>query len=191
MERLFVSANFHKGQRDSKFICVRYGNVLGSRGSVVPTFIQNIATKNKIKITDNSMTRFNITMPQAVDLVFRAIKNGIGGEIFIPKLKAYELGTLVDSILEQFETQIKIEKINVRTGEKFHESLISFDEIRNVYETLDDYVIFENLESTTYSNPNIDFKPANLNDRYSSDKVQLLTKSELCDMFIQEKIFPI
>jgi len=191
MERLFVSANFHKGQRDSKFICVRYGNVLGSRGSVVPTFIQHIKTKNKIKITDNSMTRFNITMPQAVDLVFRAIENGIGGEIFIPKLKAYNLGTLVDSILEQFDTQVQIEKINVRTGEKFHESLISFDEIRNVYETLDDYIIFENLESTKYSNNNIDFKPANLTDKYSSDKVPLITKSELCDMFIKENIFPL
>jgi UDP-N-acetylglucosamine 4,6-dehydratase/UDP-glucose 4-epimerase len=189
MERLFVSANFHKGQRDSKFICVRYGNVLGSRGSVVPTFIQNIKSKNKIKITDNSMTRFNIIMSQAVDLVFRAIENGIGGEIFIPKLKAYNLGTLVDSILEQFDSKVTVEKINVRIGEKFHESLISYDEIRNVYETLDDYILFESLDFKKYLNDKLNPKPAHLVERYSSDKVPLLTKSEICDMFIKENIF--
>ncbi|RZD44842.1 MAG: hypothetical protein CXT78_05970, partial [Thaumarchaeota archaeon] len=120
---------------------------------------------------------------------FRAIENGIGGEIFIPKLKAYTLGTLVDSILEQFDSKITVEKIDIRTGEKFHESLISYDEIRNVYETLEDYIIFESLDSKKYLNDKLSFNPAHLVERYSSDKVPLLTKSEICDMFIQENIF--
>ena len=81
MERLFVSANFYKGNHNIKFLCVRYGNVLGSRGSIVPIFANQIKTGKKITITDPNMTRFNITMDNALELIFRALKNGNGGEI--------------------------------------------------------------------------------------------------------------
>jgi UDP-N-acetylglucosamine 4,6-dehydratase/UDP-glucose 4-epimerase len=91
MEKLFITANYYKGSHKTNFLCVRYGNVLGSRGSIVPKIIEQITKKQKITITDPNMTRFNITMDEALNLVLRAIKNGSGGEIFVPKLKAYKL----------------------------------------------------------------------------------------------------
>ncbi len=100
MERLFVSANNYRGNHKIKFLCVRYGNVLGSRGSVVPLFIKQITDEENLTITDTSMTRFNITMDESIKLIFRAIENGQGGEIFIPKLKAYRLGDLKDALME-------------------------------------------------------------------------------------------
>jgi len=99
MERLFISANYYKGNRDINFICVRYGNVLGSRGSIVPTLTNQIQNHKKITITDPEMTRFNITMGEAIDLIMRAL-GGIGGEVFIPKLKAYKTGVMKDAIME-------------------------------------------------------------------------------------------
>ena len=75
MERLFVSANFYKGEHKTKFLCVRYGNVMGSRGSIIPVFVNQIKDKKKITITDPNMTRFNILMSEALNLIFRALKN--------------------------------------------------------------------------------------------------------------------
>ena len=86
MERLLVSANFFKGKQKIKFLCVRYGNVLGSRGSIVPVFVNQIKSGKKVTITDPLMTRFNIAMDEALNLIFRAMENGKGGEIFVPKL---------------------------------------------------------------------------------------------------------
>ena len=143
MERLFISANFYKGNHDIRFTCVRYGNVLGSRGSIIPLFIDQITTGKKITITDPTMTRFNITMDQALDLILRALKYKMGGTIFIPKLKAYRVGDMKNAITELLHSKNEVKRIPVRPGEKYHESLISSDEIRNTYETKEDYVIFE------------------------------------------------
>lgn len=184
MERLFISANFWRGKHDIKFICVRYGNVFGSRGSVVPLFIDQIRQGKKITITDPSMTRFNITMEQALELIFRAINDGIGGEVFIPKLKAYRLDILVDALKEILNASNEIETIGIRPGEKFHESLINKDELRNIYETDHDYILldrhYEYEEDRDFSHliPN-----SSLHDQYSSDKVELLTKNELSQIF--------
>ena len=93
MEKLFVSANnyLNREKYRTRFHAVRYGNVLGSSGSVIPKFIQQIKSNEKIKITDSSMTRFNITMDNALDLIINTAKIGKGSEIFIPKLKAYNI----------------------------------------------------------------------------------------------------
>ena len=189
MERLFLSSNFYKGSHKTKFLCVRYGNVLGSRGSVVPLFVNQILQKQKITITDSSMTRFNITMTEALDLIYRALENGQGGEVFIPKLKAYNLGILKDTIFELMNTSSDVDTISVRLGEKFHESLISDDEIRHAYESEHDYILLENPQ-------NYDFKKhplqeSQLHERYSSDKVSLLEKDELKDILLKEKLVPI
>jgi UDP-N-acetylglucosamine 4,6-dehydratase/5-epimerase len=188
MERLFVSANLWRGKHDIKFICVRYGNVLGSRGSVVPLFIDQIKQGNKITVTNSSMTRFNITMNQALDLIFRACDQGVGGEVFIPKLNSYRLDILIDSIKELLKKNIEISLLGIRPGEKFHESLISSDELRNTYETNDDYILFdqdlESEENRDYSHliPN-----KSLKESYSSNKVKLLSKEELKKILFDEK----
>jgi len=190
MERIFLSANNFKGTHKTKFFCVRYGNVLGSRGSVVPVFTNKILTQNKLSITDLSMTRFNITMNNAVDLVFRALDKGIGGEVFIPKLKAYKLDDIKDVIIELMNSKPVIEKINVRPGEKFHESLINSDELKNTYETPDDYVIFDQ-NNQEYKNEKISFiSKTTMKTNYSSDSVELIPKTQLKEIIINEKLIP-
>jgi len=185
MERLFISANFYKGEHRTKFSCVRYGNVLGSRGSVVPNFINQIKTSKKVSITDLKMTRFNIVMDQAIKLIFRALNTCSGGEVFIPKLKSYRVEDLKDAIVELMNVDVVIENIAVRPGEKSHEILINKDELKNTFETDDDYIIFDNQmqEFTSFKLPK---NVTKLTDQYSSDNVQLLTKNELKEIIQKE-----
>jgi UDP-N-acetylglucosamine 4,6-dehydratase/UDP-glucose 4-epimerase len=186
MERLFISANQYKGMHKTKFVCVRYGNVLGSRGSVVSVFMKQIANNKKITITDPTMTRFTITMNQALDAIFRALKNGNGGEVFVPKLEAYRLGDLKDAIVELLNAKNDTEIMPVRIGEKFHELLISVDELRNTFETEEDYILIDKINN--FANINNNVKITHLKSAYSSDKVKILSKKELKKMLIKEKI---
>jgi len=188
MERLFRSINFTKGKHRTKFICVRYGNVLGSRGSVLNIFLEQIKKGEKITMTDPNMTRFNITLNQASELVFRAIENGTGGEIFIPKLKAYKLSDLKDAILELTGTNTETKIISVRPGEKFHEILISKNELRTTYETEKDYVIFAENELRDHTKDNVKFSKVNLKEEYSSDKIELLSMDELKKIISNENL---
>ena len=190
MERLFVSANYYKGNHKIDFMCVRYGNVLGSRGSLVPTVVNQIEQNKKITLTDSSMTRFNITMNEALDLITRALQNATGGEIFIPKLKAYKVGDMLEAIKQLMNSQTEIEKISVRPGEKYHESLISEHEIRNTYENGTDYVIFEPQTQFQCSMEEKGLKTAGLSEQYSSDKVEFLTIDEIKSILINENIIP-
>ena len=188
MEKLFVTASNHTNPKRhrTKFIAIRYGNVLGSSGSVVPTLVKQIESGKNITITDPNMTRFNITMNQALDFIIRSLKKGNGGEVFIPKLKAYSLEVLKDAIIEVLEKDVKTEIISVRPGEKYHESLISNEETRNTFEDNEDYVILENRLQENNKR-----KKSSLVSQYSSDKVELLTKEELKKILIEEKLLPI
>jgi UDP-N-acetylglucosamine 4,6-dehydratase/5-epimerase len=181
MERLVVSADRYKGEHKTKFICIRYGNVLGSRGSVLPLFMKQIRKKEKITLTDPSMTRFTITMNQALEAIFRALKNGTGGEVFVPKLESYKLGDLKDAIVELLDAKNETEMIPVRIGEKYHESLISIDEIRNTYETNEDYILTDKINCNN-------IEKTKLKNVYSSDKVKILSKEEIKKKLIEEKI---
>jgi len=135
------------------------------------------------------MTRFNITMDQAIDLIFNAIKMGHGGEVFVPKLKAYRLDILKDSICEMMKKSSKIEKIPVRSGEKYHESLIGSEEIRNAYEIEGMYVILDKqMHDKTFEKWD-NLKKCNISDEYSSDKVEQLSKEELIDILQKENLY--
>ena len=191
MERLFVSANYYKGERKTKFACVRYGNVLGSRGSIIPKFIEQIISGDKITITDPNMTRFNITIDQALDLIFRVIKNTVGGDIHIPKLDAYKVGDMKDVLLDLMDCKNEEKRIPVRIGEKHHEILINEHEIRNTYENQDnDYVIYENQLTKDRSEKIPNSKKAALTTEYSSDKVKLVSKKELKEIFTKQNLIP-
>ena len=145
MEKLFVTASNYLNPKNhrTKFIAVRYGNVLGSNGSIVQKFIEQIKSEQKITVTDENMTRFNITMNDALDLIERAAKFGKGGEVFVPKLSAYRVGDLKDAMIEVLNATNSTEKIPVRQGEKYHESLLNLDELRNTYEMDEDYLLIE------------------------------------------------
>jgi len=191
MERLFVSANYYKGSHKTKFSCVRYGNVLGSRGSILPTFIEQIISGKKVTITDPNMTRFNITIDQALDLIFRVIKNGHGGDVHVPKLDAYRVGDMKDVVLDLMDCKNEEESIPVRIGEKFHETLINEHEIRNTYENQDnDYVIFENQLTKDHSETIPGAKKTTLTTEYSSDKVQATSKEKLKEILIKQNLIP-
>ena len=187
MEKLFITASnyINPVRYKTKFLAVRYGNVLGSSNSVIPKFIEQIKSGKNLTITDPSMTRFTITMDQAIELILTAIKKGHGGEIFIPKLKAYNLDILKNAILDILKKSVKTENIPVRQGEKFHESLINSEELRNTFEIDNLYVILDKqMHPTTFSKWN-DLKETSLKEQYSSDKVEILTKEELIDIIIK------
>ena len=191
MERLFVSANYYKGEHKTKFACVRYGNVLGSRGSIIPKFIEQIISGNKITITDPNMTRFNITIDQALDLIFRVIKNAVGGDVHIPKLDAFKVGDVKDVLLDLMGCKNEEERIPVRIGEKFHEILINEHEIRNTYENQDnDYVIYENQLNPNLTETIPNAKKTTFTTEYSSDKVKTTSKEELKQIFIEQNLIP-
>jgi len=190
MEREFISANFSRGTRKTKFLCVRYGNVLGSRGSVAPIFVNQVTSKKNITITDPTMTRFNITMNQALDLIMYAIKYGNGGEVFIPKLKAYKLADMKDAIINIMNVKPKVEKISVRPGEKFHESLINLDEMLTTYETKNHYILFTKQRKKQILPKIPGIKKTKRQEPYSSNKVELLTINEIKKILLKEKLIP-
>ena len=128
-DKLILSGNNISGSSQTNFSVVRYGNVLGSRGSVVPLF-QNAAKYNLLKITDPSMTRFNILMEQGVNVVLNSILCAVGGETFVPKLSSYRIMDLANAIAPDAEKEI----IGIRHGEKLHEEMISNSDTSNVIE---------------------------------------------------------
>ncbi len=119
-DKLFVAANNIKGKRDIRFSVVRYGNVMGSRGSVVPFFLKK-RQSGTLPITDANMTRFNISLDEGVEMVLWAIANGWGGEIFVPKIPSYRVTDLAQAIGPECEHPI----VGVRPGEKIHEEMIT------------------------------------------------------------------
>lgn len=119
-DKLFIAANNIKGDRDLSFSCVRYGNVMGSRGSVIPFFRSRRHT-GVLPITHPGMTRFNITMDEAVEMVLWTIENAKGGEIFVPKIPSYRITDLATAIAPECEQKI----VGLRPGEKIHEEMIT------------------------------------------------------------------
>jgi len=136
-DKLFVSANSYTGSKETKFSVVRYGNVMGSRGSVIPLFKKLASKGDTIPITDARMTRFWITLPQAVQFVMDSLERMRGGEIFVPKIPSMKITDLADAIAPGCKTKI----IGIRSGEKLHEVLITEDESSNVREFDDHFVI--------------------------------------------------
>jgi FlaA1/EpsC-like NDP-sugar epimerase len=133
---MFVQANAYAGIQDTRFSCARYGNVVGSRGSVIPVFMEQ-RKRGKITITDSRMTRFWLTLEHGVRFVVGGIEQMHGGEIFVPKIPSMRLTDMAETIAPGCE----VECIGTRPGEKLHEVLVSEDEARNTVELDDMYVI--------------------------------------------------
>ena len=128
-DKLFIAANNIKGFKDLRFSVVRYGNVMGSRGSVIP-FFMNKKKEGVIPITHKEMTRFNISLEEGVEMVMYAIKNALGGEIFVPKIPSYKIETVAKAIAPE----AKLEYIGIRPGEKLHEEMITESDSYNTIE---------------------------------------------------------
>ncbi len=138
-ERITVNANLYKGRKRTKLACVRFGNVMGSRGSVIPAFLSQIEREGLIYITDRRMTRFIMKLSDAVKLTLKAAAMAIGGEIFVLRMPAVSIEDLASAFFEVVKnklpsknlSELKIEEIGRREGEKTHEHLITLDEFEN------------------------------------------------------------
>ena len=183
MEKLFVTAsNYLSDKNKTKFISLRYGNVLGSSGSVIPKFIEQIKSNKKITITDPGMTRFSITMDEALDFIVDSTISGHGSEVFVPKLRSYKIDD-VKIVLQELLGNTGEEKIPVRQGEKFHETLINIDETRTTLESESKYIILQNKLSEQEINERYPgYKKMILSKPYSSDNVERIPKNELKDI---------
>ena len=176
-DKLFGSANNYSGARRTRFAVVRYGNVVGSRGSVVPLFLQ-MRSRGVLPITDPRMTRFWITLQEGVDFVLKSLAWMRGGEIFVPKIPSMSILDLARAIAPGCRT----EAVGIRPGEKLHETLISEDDARRAVEYDDRYVILPDPESVLFNrqpDPG-EGRPCPEGFRYSSDtNAQRLSIDEL------------
>lgn len=141
-DKLFTAANNIKGSKDIRFSVVRYGNVMGSRGSVIPFFIKKVEDGAKsLPITDMRMTRFNISLEEGVDLVMYALKNHLGGEIFIPKIPSYKINDVASAIAPNLPQK----EIGIRPGEKLHEEMITTTDALDTIDLGKYYVIMPSV----------------------------------------------
>ena len=185
MEKLFVSANnfLNETRHRTKFLALRYGNVVGSSGSVIPKFIRMIKEGRKITITDSEMTRFSITMDQALDFILDCTTNGNASEIYIPKLKSYSILDVKDALFEIFG-KTDFEEIGIRPGEKLHETLINSEEIRNSWDLVSKFMISNPSKNNDEIIDTYEGKITKINDmvEYSSQLAVRHTKDELIEI---------
>ena len=173
-DKLFISANYLPGNAETKFSVVRYGNVLGSRGSVIPFFKLKIQ-EGEIPITDVNMTRFWITLDQSVSFVLSSINMMLGGEIFVPRIPSFRITDVAKVVAPEVPTKV----VGIRPGEKLHEIMITEDDAINTIKLDDRYVILS--PELKLKNDYIkfgDYVPSNF--KYSSD---------LNDLWFTEKSF--
>lgn len=195
-ERLITEADYNKGGKRTIFCSVRFGNVLGSIGSIIPIFKKMIRDKKQVNITDLNMTRFVMTIPEAARLVLKAAEISSGSETFILKMSSVKLSDLVDAIIEITSKKDGINKqeitrkiIGLRPGEKIHEDLITETEWARTIETDDIYIILspidkkKTIESYKYLGGK---SPQSYN--YNSRYAKLLTKEEIISLLEQEKL---
>jgi len=177
-EKLTIQANTYGQAKGCSFACCRYGNVVGSRGSVVPLFKRQ-KRSGKITITDKRMTRFWITLDQGVRFVIRCIEQMKGGEVFVPKIPSMKMTDLAEALAPDAE---KIE-VGIRPGEKLHEALIGADESRLVKEFDDHYVLYPAYQN--WSEEDLSAAGKSMEDRFryqSNTNGWDLTQSELLEM---------
>lgn len=142
-DKLFIAANAYSGLKDTRFAIVRYGNVAGSRGSIIPIFDKLIEQGAKeLPITDFRMSRFWITLEEGVELVFKALEEAKGGETYISKIPSFQITDLAKAMLPEAE----LKEIGIREGEKLHEVMVTKDDSRYTYEYDKHYIVYPNFE---------------------------------------------
>lgn len=188
-DKLVVAANNYKGNTKTIFSVVRYGNVMGSRGSVIPLFLEQKET-GTFSITDTKMTRFNITLEESVDFVINSLNLMLGGEIFVPKINSYKILDLAKAISKT--TKIKV--IGVRPGEKIHEEMISNADAKNTIEGKNCFIILpisrynNDLNKKNYLKKFKNFKKVKHDFTFSSNNNQFLSISELSRLIKKNRI---
>ena len=195
-ERLMVAANYYKGYRKTIFSCVRFGNVIGSSGSVIPLFRDQIKERKPVTITDPNMTRFIISLEEAVGLVVKSMEMAHGGEIFILKMPALRLGDLAEVMISKLpekygysSKEVVMKTIGVKPGEKHYEDLMTNEELTRSLETDDLFIILPQiteLMQSGLSNHSSARKPKV--SSYTSENSQRLTKEEISQLLEKEGV---
>ena len=193
-EKLVQAANYSKGSIKTRFLAVRFGNVIGSRGSVIPLFKKQILEQEKITVTDLNMNRFMMTVDQAVNLMIKALKIGVGGEVFVLKMPVVKLKDLAHIVIEETcikykrNKKIKTEIIGLRPGERLYEELMTELESYSAYDLDDMYAVMP----TTFSISQ--YKEIDLSERkvsigsYSSWNETTISEEELRKLIIEENL---
>jgi len=187
-EKLTVTANLYRGKRKTAFLCVRFGNVMGSRGSVIPVFKEQIRRRQAITVTDPDMTRFMMSVGDAFDLVMRATTMATGGEIFIIKMPSMRLADLAAVMVEAMAPRyghssddIKVQYVGKRAGEKDHEDLMTESEARIALEMDDMFVILPQMAHGVWDFSYLKARPTRKRS-YSSDRSKQLSKKRIREM---------
>lgn len=178
-ERLITTANLYDNGTRTVFVSTRYGNVLGSRGSVVPLFRSLIDRGLPLTVTDSKMTRFMLTLSESVELVLTALEKGVGGEVFVRQMPAHTIGDLIEVMRDTFpKKKIKVATIGIRPGEKIHETLIGAYEASRTVQIKNYYIVLPQIPI-----PKVESKYKNLKRlgdfRYASDTTRRMSKAEL------------
>lgn len=197
-EKLITAANYYKGPRKTIFSSVRFGNVLGSRGSIIPLLKKQIESYKKVTITDPNMTRFTMRMDEAIELILKALKIMLGGEVFVFKMPAVKVADLVEVVVDTQALkgaykpeEVKVEVVGARPGEKSYEELMGEEEARRAVELEDIFVVLPHI--TELFNRLKDYyadmgaKPAELKP-YSSRESVLLSKEEIKKLLTRSNI---
>jgi FlaA1/EpsC-like NDP-sugar epimerase len=188
-EKLVTAANYYKGNRKTVFSTIRFGNVLGSSGSVIPVFNEQIKNNGPLTLTHPEMTRFVMPMNKAIELVFKATEMAKGGEVFIFKMPALSIKDLADAMIHESGKKIKVEELGTKPGEKMYEELLTDEEIKRSLETEDMFIILPqlaevfNVGGKSYSNAK---KPSL--DAYTSKDSKLLSKEDIKELLKKEKL---
>jgi UDP-N-acetylglucosamine 4,6-dehydratase (inverting) len=186
-DKLFIAANNIRGKQDIKFSVVRYGNVMGSNGSVIPFFMEK--KKNKlIPITDVRMTRFNISLQGGVDMVLHALEHAWGGELFVPKIPSYKILDVADAIAPECEKQV----VGIRPGEKIHEEMITYSDSFTTYDLGKYFVVLPQVTSWNLEDyiQNFHAKLVPEGFHYSSDNNTEWETVESLRSLIKEHLYP-
>lgn len=190
-EKLIIAANQYKGKTKTIFSCVRFGNVIGSSGSVIPLFCRQLEHDKDITLTDNNMTRFMMSIPDAAKLVLSAAINSKFGETYVLKMPSIKISTLADALVQYYNNthdkkyQGKIKIVGIRPGEKLYEELMTADEIERSYENDEMYIIPPNYHATDsiyegYEKIKI--------TAYSSDTTDLMNEQEFLDILKENNV---
>ena len=196
-ERLITSANYYKGARKIIFSSVRFGNVLGSRGSVIPLFKKQIEKRGPVTITDKEMTRFIMPMRDAINLLFKAAELAQGGELFVFKMKALKITDLAEVMINELApncgyppSEIKIEIIGIKPGEKLYEELMTEDEAKRALENKDMFIVLPEMEelSLKISYPSVSEATVRA---YTSKDEKHLSKTEIRGILDKENLIEV
>ena len=192
-ERLIIAANNYKGNKDICFGCVRFGNVLGSSGSVIPLFLEQIQDGGPVNVTDPEMTRFIMPIAEAAGLVIEAYEQMTSGEIFVLKMPAFRVGTLADAMVEEYAPRIgyKSEEIDIKTvgarpGERVHEKLISTDESRQARELEKMFVLLPQIDNTGHDHESYS-SATKIDEEYTSAETDHLSKDGIVQLIESAK----